>query len=483
MIWTSNHDRLACATMWTLFFAGDDYAPGIGPVLPCPIGAGAAGTSRSFGRGSLQDYLQGHYIAAMAKVASRVAKYPAVVGFDSLNEPASGFIGVDSVHRRGGVASMGVTPSPWEAILAGEGIPQKVEILGIKGLARGKVGEATLGTQGVRAWGEGLESIWQRAGLFAMEGGRPELKDPAFFAAKSGKSFTESYLKPFITRFDKSIRAVFEEAGRAEKNRFVLFVEGVPNEGRPRWTASDPSPAVDATHWYDDLTLVTKKWRGFVAYDTRHGRPILGFKRVRRYFGEAMLELKDWSAREMGGIPTLLGEFGIPFDMNGAKAYRTGDYGLQAKALTANYDAVDSSLIDSTVWNYSAGNRHEHGELWNGEDLSVFCRDEREAGRSETGDAADSGGRALRGFVRPYAKATAGQILSMGFQAKRGAFILRYRPDRSIAAPTEIFVPEVQYPDGFVYEVEGGEAEVRRGALLVSAHLGVEEVLVRITRK
>jgi hypothetical protein len=478
MIWMSNYDRLACATMWTLFFAGDDYAPDIGPVGPSPVGPGAGG--------SLQDFLQGHYIAAMAKVASRVAKYPNVVGFDSLNEPSAGFIGVGSVHRRGSGTSMGVTPTPWESILAGEGIPQKVEVLGIKGLSRGKVGEAALGVEGLRAWADGVDSVWQRAGLYSMEGGKPVLKDPAFFAAKPGKDFTESYLKPFIARYEKAIRGALEEAVSGDSQdarRFALFVEGVPNAGRPRWTASDPSPAVDATHWYDDLTLVTKKWRGFVAYDARHDRPVLGFGRVRRYFAEALLELKAWSAREMGGIPTLLGEFGIPFDMNGAKAYRTGDYSLQEKALAANYDAVDASLIDSTIWNYSAGNRHEHGELWNGEDLSIFCRDEREAGRSETGDPADSGGRALRGFVRPYARATSGEVLSMAFQTRRGVFSLRYRPDPAISAPTEIFVPELQYPDGFIYEVEGGEAEVRRGCLLVSAHLGAKEVNVRITRK
>ena len=464
MVWFSNYDRLACATMWTLFFAGDTYAPGIGPV--------------GFdGGGSMQQFLQGHYFKAMAKVAARLGKYPNVVGMDSLNEPSVGYAGCADARHRGSNTSLGITPTPWEAMLAGSGYAQDVQIIGIKGLWRGKTGMARLGADGVRAWKDGVDCVWRRAGVWDLEGGKPVLRRPEHFSSLGGKSVADAFMKPFMAGFAREIRAA-----SAESRRFVLFVEGVPSAGRPSWGKGDPEGVVDATHWYDDLTLVTKKWRGWMAFDSRNEKPVLGPRAVRRYFARAMAEIKDWSRERMGGIPALLGEFGIPYDMNGARAYRTGDYRLQEKALAANYDAVDANLIDTTLWNYTAGNRHDRGDLWNGEDLSVWNRDDLEAGRSETDDPADAGGRALRGFVRPYAAATAGEILAMGFDTARATFTLRYRPDHSIEAPTEIFVPEVQYPTGFVYEVKGGEGEVRRGKLLVTAALGTAEVIVRITR-
>ena len=285
-----------------------------------------------------------------------------------------------------------------------------------------------------------------------------------------------------MLRFDRGVCAA------KGARRFALFVEGVPNAERPTWEDSDAAASggaaiVDATHWYDDLTLVTKRWLGFAAYDARHDRMVIGPRRVRRYFIEALRELKDWSARKMAGAPTLLGEFGLPFDLNGARAYRTGDYRVHEKALSAYYDAVDASLLDSTIWNYTAANRHDRGDLWNTEDLSIFCRDDLEAGRTETGDIADAGGRALRGFVRPYAQATAGELLEMRFDSRRGTFLLRYRPDPSIAAPTRVFVPALQFPRGYSVEASGCEARILPGAIELLAKAGAVEVRLRLKRK
>jgi hypothetical protein len=471
MTWISNYDRLACATMWTLFFAGDAFAPGIGPV---GFGADAVSEGRS-----LQDFLQAHYVASMAMVAKRLARFPCVVGFDSLNEPSLGFIGAASVERGVPMTSLGATPTPWQGILAGSGFPVEVPVFAIRGLALKKVDVAVLGRPGLRAWQDGVDCVWRRAGVWDIEDGAPVLKRPAHFAGLGGAPIEaiHDFFKPFLRRFHAGVCS--GSGGR----RFALFVEGVPNAQRPTLEAGDPGPVVDATHWYDDLTLITKRWLGFVAYDARHDRVILGPRRVRRYFIEALKELKDWSARKMGGAPTLLGEFGLPFDLNGGKAYRSGDYRVHEKALSAYYDAVDFSLLDSTIWNYTADNRHGRGDLWNTEDLSIFCRDDFEAGRSETGESADAGGRALLGFVRPYARATAGEILEMRFDARRGTFLLRYRPDQAVAAPTEVYVPALQYPKGFAIEAEGCEVEALPGKLLLRAMPGTAEARLRLRRR
>jgi hypothetical protein len=471
MTWFSNYNRLACATMWTLFFAGDAFAPGIGPV---GFGPDALGDARS-----IQDFLQSHYIEAMARIARRLERYTCVVGFDSLNEPSLGFIGAADLASGLPMESTGAAPTPWQAIMAGSGYPSSVPVYGVRGLGLKKIETLRLGREGVRAWEDGVECVWKRAGVWDLEGGKPVLKRPNHFVALSGRPVEpiRDFFRPFADRFQEAVCA---EAG---KGRLALFVEGVPNAGRPSYGSGARAPVVDATHWYDDLTLITKKWHGFLAYDARHGRPVLGPRRVRRYFVEALGELKSWAVREMSGAPTLLGEFGLPFDLDGTDSYLSGNYRTQEKALSAYYDAVDANLLDSTIWNYTADNRHARGDLWNTEDLSIFCRDDCEAGRTETGDPADSGGRGLRGLVRPYAMATAGELMEMNFDARRGVFRLRYRPNPKIAAPTEVFAPELQFPLGFTVEADGCEAEVQKGLVRLRAKSGAEEATLVLRRR
>jgi len=116
--------------------------------------------------------------------------------------------------------------------------------------------------------------------------------------------------------------------------------------------------------------------------------------------------------------------------------------------------AVEDSIINVTIWNYTADNDNTRGDQWNGEDFSIFSRDQQR-------DPADiySGGRALRALLRPYPKATAGEPLHLSFDTKRRIFEYRFRHDPSVESPTEIFVPRFQYPKGFEVKVSDGKWE------------------------
>ena len=123
----------------------------------------------------------------MAKVAERLSRFPHVVGFDSLNEPSAGFIGAESLERAGTMISLGTTPSPWEGMLAGSGYPVDVAVFGIRGLARRRVGTARLGAEGLRAWKDGVDCVWRRAGVWdCVPGGYPVLARPGHFARRGG---------------------------------------------------------------------------------------------------------------------------------------------------------------------------------------------------------------------------------------------------------------------------------------------------------
>ena len=98
MIWPSNYSKLAAATMFTLFFGGNDFAP------LCEIEGEPA-----------QEYLQRHFIDAMKQVAQRVKDLPNVVGFDSFNEPSTGYIGVKDLTRHINILRTDVAPTPFES--------------------------------------------------------------------------------------------------------------------------------------------------------------------------------------------------------------------------------------------------------------------------------------------------------------------------------------------------------------------------------
>lgn len=482
MIWSAGNNRLAAATMFTLFFGGNAFAPGI------------AAEGRP-----IQDFLQDHYIDAMRELAKRLGRMDHVVGFDSLNEPSEGFIGLGDLARLERAPNKtGPVPTPWQSMLAGSGRAVEVDRYGLRLPAgQGVVGRAVIGSDGVSAWRSGSDCLWRRVGVWDEGPEGPRLLRPDHFARASGHraDFAAGFLMPFVRRYAAAIRSAVEGG-----SRLAIFVEGVPDGGAPSWRAAGASPAqasaadaglgpaVNATHWYDSLTLFLKRWTGFVAYDVETGKFHLGPRGVRAYFRDAMARIKRHSEEAMDGIPVCVGEFGLPFDLNGERAYRgrrAGDYRVHERALDAYYNALDACLLDATIWNYSAANTHARGDLWNGEDLSIYCAEEAAAGRTETGDDADRGGRALRGFARPRARAVAGDILEMRFDLRSGEFLLRYRPDPGVAAPTEVFVPAaIQYPRGFRVRVEGGEPETK-GAdslILVRALPGAAEVTVRITR-
>ena len=140
-----------------------------------------------------------------------------------------------------------------------------------------------------------------------------------------------------------------------------------------------------------------------------------------------------------------------------------------------SFRAVEANLLSCTLWNYTADNTNAHGDQWNDEDFSIFSRDQQE-NRDQQGDPLDenSGGRALEAVVRPYPVATAGEPLRMAFDIKRRVFEFEFRHDPHVAAPTEIFVPDFQYPQGYRVEVSDGVVETCQARQMLIYRHGTE---------
>jgi hypothetical protein len=173
------------------------------------------------------------------------------------------------------------------------------------------------------------------------------------------------------------------------------------------------------------MTLFMKRYLPFLGVDFDTAKFVLGRKRVRQSFVEQIARLKDESSELLGGVPTLVGEFGIPFDLQDGRAYRTGDFSQQVQAMDDTFQALEANLLSGTLWNYTADNDNRWGDQWNDEDLSVFSRDQQ-----TDADDINSGGRALETAVRPYAGKVAGEPLEMNFEPKRTLPFATTQPSR-----------------------------------------------------
>jgi len=217
-----------------------------------------------------------------------------------------------------------------------------------------------------------------------------------------------------------------------------------------------------APHWYDLVPIVMKSFRSWVGVARDQAwtsSPIvLGNSNLVSEYSRQLLLLRAGGDGMGGGrgIPTIVGELGIPFDMNGGDAYRTGDFGLQISAMDTTLCALDMALLSGILWNYTPDNTNRFGDGWNGEDLSIFSTDQILPGQEHNVFA---GGRALQAIVRPYATRCAGTLSVMRFDVKTRRFYLEFRSNGYTGVsgtPTVVFVPFFQYPSGPQVSISDG---------------------------
>lgn len=430
MIWPTNYNKLAAANMFTLFFAGRDFAPNL-----------------KVDGISIQDFLQDHYIQSIKQVVDVLKDLPNVIGYDTLNEPSCGFIGQPSLSGQTiNPLMFGDMPTFLQSMLLGSGYSQEVQVykLGLFGFV--KNGKRVLNQDGTSIWQEGHEDIWKKHGVWDILPDKTAvvIKDD-YFLKVNGRTvnFNQDYFKPFTRRVIKEIRSIDPDA--------IIFLEEIPSQSDLTWTKDDPDDVVLAAHWYDDLTLLKKSFRTWFTIDVRKMKLVFGKRRVRLNFAGQIAGIIHHAIGKMNNIPSLVGEVGIPFDLHQKKAYLTGDDSDQVKALDATMYALESNFANFTLWNYTSDNNNLHGDQWNDEDLSVFSRDQM------TGSGSiNDGGRALRAAIRPYPMKIAGEPIRMSFDIKTRRFSFDFTSQPGIEMPTEVFVPVLQYPNGFMVSVSDG---------------------------
>jgi hypothetical protein len=458
LYWSENTIRFGCCTMFTLFFGGNDFAPS------CHVDGIPA-----------QEYLQGHFYESMKQLATRVKDNSNVLGFDVLNEPPQGWIEikVDGSNYKGLNETLGYTFAPIDAMATASGVPRTVGYREIKKFGIKETRKDELNKSKASVWLPGRDDIWRKEGVWDVDGeGRAAILKNDHFMAANGKSidFFRDYLSPFIVKFTKAIRCTMPRA--------MTFLEASPErilkgEAVNFNIPHDMEGIVFAPHWYDAATLGMKRPMLAASFDMMTNRPVLTKGSIAEMFFKQLARIKETGHSIRPGIPVILAEFGLPYDMNNKESFGKSQaegekaWEKQSECLSLYYDAIDANLLHALQWNYTPTNDNEHGDGWNLEDLSMFSKSQ---GFSPSDIS--SGGRAILGFCRPRFVACAGIPESMAFNKEKGRFTFKFKANAGIDAPTRIHVPKTQYPGGCVVEVvpsdvktswEGDDLLVRHG--------------------
>jgi len=436
MVWNSNNFRLAAGTMWTLFFAGNDYAPD----LPTIEGL------------SVQDYLQNHYCNAVGQIAKALAGETNVIGFDVMNEPSNGWIGCkDMTSISDNKFYVGWRIDPWVAIQCGVGCTKEVDYFESFLSYDGK---RELNSSGACAWSAGPKScVWYQNGVWKYnDQGVPEIICKDYFAhhpVTGEPANIEPYVESLWVKVGESIRKHIPDA--------IIFAEPAIDLTQPN-KKEHPEIRDDrivwAKHWYDGITLMTKKFSKVYGLETVSQTPHFGLKNIENAHGHGIASFK----KDMN-CPVLIGECGIPFDMRDKYALNSGDFNECTCALNTTMRALEVALVNFTLWNYTPDNCNTWGDMWNDEDLSLFSVD-------QVGNDAKNlhaGGRSLLAAVRPYAYRTAGIPTHMSFDIYKPhrPFLLRFNHDPVLQTrETIIFVPKYHFPHGIKVTVSDGTYEI-----------------------
>ncbi|KAN0133059.1 glycoside hydrolase [Lactarius tabidus] len=452
-LWPCGYQKLAAATMATCFWAGDTFAPKLRVRNGVPV----------------QRFLQDAFLDMWEAVARAVGDLDGVLGFEMMNEPHRGYIDLPSLHSfdYNTDLHLGDVPSVLQSFVLGAGHPTSVNRWTRSfPMPTRRTGKTLLNPQGRKAWLDdgptGGRDLWAMHGVWEWDSAKSAgvvraekyfVNDPV--TGRKVDWYTDFYY-PFLRRWSARVRGAVANASDHEK---MIFVEPIPNElCPPSWTPEHQPPnMVFAPHWYDLRVLFDKAHGEFsvnVQALARGANPLKTFhwgqKGARDNFSTQIRSIVQAAYRSLGERPVIIGECGVPMDMNRRAAFKSNDWTWQRRMMDAMITGLERANIGFTLWNYNPDNDDTHGDDWNGENFSWFSNSRARAARSASAptqelDDDDDGARILDAVVRPYAAKTAGTPQHFDYEMATGAFRYSWTvpPQHpGEARETEIFVPE-----------------------------------------
>ncbi|KIJ98592.1 glycoside hydrolase family 5 protein [Laccaria amethystina LaAM-08-1] len=414
--------------MATCFWAGATYAPKL------------LVKDRHGKEVSIQEYLQSAFLDMWELVARSVGDLEGVLGFEMMNEPHRGYIQIPSLHAFDYNTDLHLShvPSAFQSFQLGAGHPTLVSTWTRSfPMPTKKTSTTLLNTSKRKAWRPDGPSngrcLWELHHVWGWDNvkDQPVVLQENYFSKNpvTGKKvdwYTDFYY-PLLNQWAERVRTITSP----DK---LIFVEPIPNEFCPTSLAEhQPANMVFAPHWYDLNALFAKAYGDFTVNVQGLSRGMFplktfywGHKGARENYTLQIRNIVEKAYDSLGERPVLLGECGVPMDMNKGEAFETGDFKWQARMMDALITALEQSLIGFTLWNYNPANDDQRGDDWNGENFSWFSR-----GRAlpssllyyeQDAPSLDNGGRILQSIVRPYAAKTAGIPIHFQYEMNTGAF-------------------------------------------------------------
>ncbi|TFK28296.1 cytoplasmic protein [Coprinopsis marcescibilis] len=470
-LWPCGYQKLSAATMATLFWAGETFAPKL-------LVKSANGEMVS-----IQRFLQDHFLAMWEQIVRAVGDLEGVLGFQMMNEPHRGYIELPTLHSfdYNTDLHLGHVPSAFQSFQLGAGYPTLVPMYKRSFPWPTKLsGHLLLNSNKRKAWNPegptGGRCLWATHNVWDWDRNKNEgvVLQNGYFAVhprtKEKVDWYTDYYFPFTQAWEKKVRGVVGQ----EK---LMFVEPIPNEFcPPTWTKENRmSNMVYAPHWYDLNALFAKAFGDFTVNVQGLSRGMFlpkalywGQKGARDNFTTQIGTIVKHARQSLGETPVLIGECGIPMDMNKQEAFITDDFKWQARMMDAMITGLERAMVGFTLWNYNPDNTDVKGDDWNGENFSWFSR-ARALPPSlldydQTAHTLDNGGRILTSIVRPYPAKTCGIPVEMSYEMTTGAFSYEWTNSTMgmptlLAAETEIFFPSLvaQNRELRVKGLEGGD--------------------------
>ncbi|CCG84343.1 protein of unknown function [Taphrina deformans PYCC 5710] len=462
-LWATNYTKFAVNTMFTLFFGGETFAP-----------------DTLIDGESIGPYLRRHYIAAFIALLRQLQGIPRIVGIDLMNEPHHGFIGMQSLHKfdEDVLLHLESMPTALQSMRLAAGISQSVPVYS-RSWPRPTSCTAfiNLNAEGVKAWKDEASDVWRLHDVWDVDG----CKEDYFYRfpthhRRAGQpvEFIHDFYVPFLREF--------HDAFKETAPRLYTLIEPVPNVGiDPMQDFVDSRNICFAPHWYDLKALFEKRFSSRVTMNvqalSQGSRNFL----AHTYFGHN--QAIDNYTKQYAGIfqntsstfPRLVGETGVPFDMNShyqtsCRRGKDNDYGDQEEMMDIMCTAMERNILSYTLWNYTPENSAYAGggDLWNGEDFSVYCESEVMASVGVLPKYA--GTRAAKAWIRPSAVKIAGYPLVSQFQLQKGVYVLEFIPTNvcsEMSRTTEIFIPQLHITEQkLVVECRGPEYNQEPSAIV-----------------
>jgi len=427
LFWATNANRYAVKTMFTLFFGGKTFAPDF-----------------EIDGKNVQDFLQDNYIEAIAQCAEKLKKHDHIIGFDVMNEPYLGFIGEKDLSKHQGIFRLGPSPLPLEGFALAEGVCQDVDVFEKRLLGIKATHKVSYDPKGKSALFDGI-CIWRKYRVWDYdEEKNPQLLRKDYFQTPSPN---EEFYIPFIEKVCKRLLEI-----DPKKINFLEHVMGLPI---PKLTKTSYKVGFSG-HWYDAFVISMRKVWSFISVDMFTQKIVVSLPHfVQKHLASQIFLILKKVKKNLGSIPFLLSEFGIPFDLHRKKAYANGNYRKQREGLERSFQAVEKTMVSSIIWNYTSVNSNEKGDLWNNEDFSIFSTDQVHGSEDPY-----AGIRGKEAIVRPYPEKIPGELIKYSFDREHGIFSCSFIHNPEIKDPLEVFIPDIHFGRGFEVENSQGHYQV-----------------------